>query len=379
MEKRILYFADPNSVHDIKWISFFASEGQIKCYLLPRLSHYNSFMNSGIKKKTISDADNFQILSPINDFSIVRFYRTLYDAYLIRRIILKEKIDVIHILYSEPNALWCLLKFIFSIPMIITTRGTDVLKTIPESFEKKDILNRVVAWAYKLAFKQADWVSTTSETQVKSIVHFSGRRSRMSIIRTGVDIKRLQEDTSLHFPLRDSSPFLLFPRQIKPLYNHEFSLAALDLLPARIKEKYKVVFVGKNAGDMLYQERLEKIMNQQKEMKIEFIEEQDFGAICELYKRAALVIMTPRSDGSPVSAMEALICGSKLILGPLEYDSEVFSKATRLKRWDISELAATITDALDGLIERPVLSEGEKNMMDLSSNMRKMIEIYDNF
>ncbi|HEX5171550.1 MAG TPA: glycosyltransferase family 4 protein [Cyclobacteriaceae bacterium] len=376
MMRHILYLADPNSVHDIKWISFFAHENQNTCFLLSRISHYCKFENSPHKNDVLRRG-NFHLLPPIHDFSIARFYRTIYEAYLIRKIILSNKIDVIHILYAEPNALWCLFRNYFSIPMIITTRGTDVLKTIPEAFKKKDVLNRLVSFAYKKAFDFADWITATSLAQIESIVKFSQRTSRLTIVRTGVDIEQLRADTSNSLLSDDSDPFLLFPRYIKPIYNHEFCLAAIALLPLKIKRDYKMVFVGKGEGDLEYQEKLENLMSQQSEIRFEFLGVLRQEAILELYKRASLVVMVPISDGSPVSGMEALLCGAKLILGPLEYDRDIFSHAVQLKQWDAKELADTIFRLLEGSVDGSKLPVTAEYAMDRSRNMKKMMEIYN--
>lgn len=373
--KNILFLADPNSIHDIKWISFFAEGNHAKCFLLPRISHYKTFQDSPQRNNILKEG-NFRLLSPIHDFSIVRFYRTLYDASVIQKIISKNEIDVIHILYAEPNALWCLFKTFFRIPMIITTRGTDVLKTIPEAFQKKDVLNRVVASAYKRAFQLADWITTTSHAQVESVARFSQRKNQVTVIRTGVNMEKLLSNTSDFFPLHDSKRFILFPRSIKPLYNHEFGLSAIALLPWNIKKTYTMVFVGKDSDDVTYQKKLETLMCQQADVKFEFIAKQSQETIFELYKRASLVVMTPVSDGSPVSGMEALLCGAKLILGPLDYDPDIFSRAIRLKQWDVNELAQAITNALTDSGYEPPITERLKKLMDSKSNMERMKEIH---
>jgi glycosyltransferase involved in cell wall biosynthesis len=366
----ILFLADPNSIHDVKWITYFTLQKGVQAFLLPRKLHWLKFHDNERKLGAV-------ILSPIPDFSIVRFYTTILTSIRIRKIIVERKIDLINIHYAEPNALWSIFRWYFKVPIIITTLGTDVLFTIPESFKRRSLINYLVAPAYRLAFQQADWITCTSQTQIDSVKRFSGRTNELTIIRTGVDLKRLLSDTSHHFSLHDSRPFILFPRYIKSIYNHEFSLAAIALLPLDIKRNYKMVFVGKGNGDAAYQQQLETLMSAQPDVKFEFIGKQSQDEIFELYKRASLVVMTPISDGSPVSGMEALLCGAKLILGPLNYDPGIFSKATRLKQWDPVELAETILNSLTSPESKPELTEELKRSMDRNFNMEKMMEIYE--
>lgn len=332
----ILYLADPNSIHDIKWISFF-TEKNLNAFLLKRNHHANAVKSA--------DLNNVTEVGSIADFSIFRFHRTISTALFIKRILRRNKIDLIHILYAEPNALWCLLRNFFGIPMIVTTRGTDVLKTIPESFEKRTFINILVSFLYKKSFLNADWVTGTSSRQLESIEAFSTRKENMSVIRTGIEVRYVESDTSSFSNIE--GPFILFPRYIRPLYNHEFCLDAIEELPADIKANYKMVFIGKDSGEAPYQSYLENRMNSLKDVKFIFLPIQAQEAIIELNKRASLVIMTPKSDGSPVSAMEAIACGAKVILGPLRYDAELYRDYVfQLNTWSASELATLIQHVL---------------------------------
>jgi hypothetical protein len=366
----ILFFADPYSIHDEKWIGYFAEDTHNKTYILPRAGQME---NQEIKSVRI----NSTVLEPIVDFSILRFYQTLVTAFRIKALIKQYKIDIIHVLYAEPNALWSLFCFFFKTPIVISSRGTDVLKTIPETFKKHTFINRLVAPAYRKAFLKADWVTCTSLKQKKIIASFSGRIDNFSIVRTGVDLRRLDNDFELPSSLTGTSKYILFPRYIRPVYNHEFCLEAIDLLPSAVKETYKMVFVGRNSGDFSYQEILEKKMYALQNVDIVFLEKQNQDTLFGLYKKSSLVVMTPLSDGSPVSAMEALLCGTRLILGPLEYDEEIFSStAATLKQWSVSELAHTMVKVLSEPASKTVLSPEIKRLMDRNYNMNQMALIY---
>jgi len=365
----ILYLANPFDSHDIKWISYFVENKFVKAFLMPRTSHKipDSLALNG----------SLQIVDPVPDFSILRFYQTLYAAYRIKRFIRKNEIHAIHILFAEPNALWCIFRDYFSIPIIVTCRGTDVLKTIPRAFQERNLINRFVAPAYIRAFLKADFVTGTSRQQVNSIFKFSGRNQNVSIVRTGVDINRLRGDTSSAFPLPDQKPFILLPRYIKPLYNHEFCLSAIELLPTKVKAMCRIVLIGKNKDPQqaAYQNFLEEKMNTIKDVEFIFLPEMAQESMFELYKRASLVIMTPNSDGSPVSAMEAVVCGAKVILGPLPYD-EIFKPWTfKLKDWSQQELADLILHCLS--IQNSTDMKSFFPLVDRNVEMEKVRAIYE--
>ncbi|WKV13428.1 glycosyltransferase family 4 protein [Marivirga harenae] len=365
----ILFIADPNSIHDEKWITYFTNSQGFKTYIIARKPHFVEYSNR--------DLNSLPIIKSISDFSFFWIFRTIRSARIIKKTILSYDIDVINIQYAEPSALWCLLRWYFKKPMVITTLGTDVLKTIPEVFAKKNFINKLVGPAYQYVFSKADWVTGTSQRQLDSITEFSGRKDKMTVVRTGVDLERLKTDTRSFFPLKDDKPFILFPRYIKPIYNHEFCLRAIDWLPIKLKKKYRMVFVGKDCGDIDYQNSLMETMSKMTDVDFSFIGKQKQEAVFELYKKSALVVMTPVSDGSPVSAMEVLLCGVKIILGPLDYDQDIYSEnVVRLSSWDPTELSETITTLLDENTEHDPLSPEVSKMMDMKYNMEIVGKIY---
>lgn len=363
----VLYLADPNSIHDTKWINTLASFG-VRPFWLVRKSHLS----------TMNLLNHNDTVSYIEDFSILRFPITLYTAFRIKMLIKRHQIDVLHIMYAEPNSLWVNFKNLFRIPVIITTRGTDVLKTIPEAFKNRNIINSIVAPLYRRAFLKADFITSTSEGQIKSIQQFSGVTNNISIVRTGVDLQKICSSTEKFFPLRDSKPFILFPRYIKPIYNHEFCLDAIEFVSSTNKKKYKMVFLGKDSGDLAYQEMLTSRMRSMKGVEFEFINKQSQEALFELYKRAEIVIMTPKSDGSPVSAMEAIACCTPVILGPIGYDEILFKEKTiTLTSWNPEELGVVIDKVLIGrLKENYIISKEFLDFISLERNMRMVETIY---
>lgn len=368
----ILYLIDPNSIHDQKWIAKFAQDSKKKCFFICRENHYNKEFIERFENDF-----NIKFVGTVDYFSFIRIGHSIKQLLGIKKIFKEQNIQLFHIQYAEPNALWVLFRAYLGIPMVITCRGTDVLKTIPSHFAKKDFFNRLISWAYKRAFVNADWITVTSQSQLEAVKKFSGRSDKISIIRTGVNLKQIKADTSAHFPKEINKPYILFPRYIKPIYNHEFAIEALKKLSLDLKQKYQMVFVGKDSGDVEYQNQLIQILKKDSEIDFLFLEKQQQKVIWELYKKADLIMMTPRSDGSPVSGMEAIALGKKLILGPLNYDQDIFNFSTcyKLKNWDTEELKDLIESLLN--IEKTNKID-DLSIIDFDANMEKVNSIYTN-
>ncbi len=369
---RILYLADPHSTHDQKWMRYFINRKGYETYLLPRQHHMRENLES-----TLNQAD-IKFLEPIADFSVSHFFKTIATARRIKRIVRDHHIDLLHIYYAEPNALWSIFQAYFDIPVVITTRGTDVLKTIPEAFTRRDVLNRIVAFLYRRAFLRASWVTSTSHGQILSIKRLKLRTEGYSIIRTGVDLSSIKADTASYFPMNDDVPYVFFPRLITPIYNHEFALEAIAKLSSSFKESFKMVFIGRDAGNQNYQEELEQMMQKLTDVRIEFLPKQQSQAMYELYKRASLVVMTPMSDGTPVSMMEASLSGCQSILGPLPYDSDILNpNVVQLSKWDSDELARLMEAKLDPPKTFTALTQEIIDRYSRDSNMERVALLYE--
>jgi len=366
----ILYLIDPHSIHDQKWISSFTQDSNYTCFFICRSRHYDEQYI-----KIFEENYKIQFMGTVDYFSFIKLGRSIRQICTIKSVIKKEKIKLFHIQYAEPNGLWAIFRRYFGVPIMITCRGTDVLETIPNHFAKKDILNRLVSFAYKRAFQLTDWITVTSASQMQSIERFSNITHGISLIRTGVQIHELLTDTSSYFPEEVKKPYILFPRYLKPVYNHEFAIEAIRLLPIKFIREYQMVFIGKDVGDLVYQKELIKALKRIPQINYLLLPKQEQESIWELTKRADLVIMTPKSDGSPVSGMEAIALKKKLILGPLNYDVEIFNNNStfKLKKWDVMELKELIEFMLTSDIKN---DHNNLTSIDYDSNMDAIKAIY---
>lgn len=312
---KVLYLIDPNSNHDVNWI-INVSTGEKK-YVVYRKQH----------KPSNQLLPNVVVLGPINDFSIIRPIRTFKSLLYLNQVIQKHSIEIFHIMYAEPNALWALVKLITKVKCIITTRGTDILKTIPEHFAKNTIQNYYVKLLYSCAFSYCDFVTCTSEKQREILASLFGK-VKVQIIRTGIDKRAIEQNMDNRVPKAlNGFKYIFFPRNMKPIYDHELALNAIAELPSRIRESYKFVFIDKDGEDKKY---IERIYNAMKSIEASFVflPKLNFKELIPTYSNSQIVIHTPKSDGSPVSAMEAMFCKIPVILPDLTYDSSIFSNCS---------------------------------------------------
>jgi glycosyltransferase involved in cell wall biosynthesis len=167
---------------------------------------------------------------------------------------------------------------------------------------------------------------------------------------------------------------------MKPLYNHEMAISSLRFLNKKIKSSYTFVFLDKNSEDSAYVKSIEELMNQYTDIKFLFLERQNEKSFCHLLKSARLVVITAKSDGSPVTAMQAMAFGIPVILPPLKYDDEIFGEwIYKLDSWDEKALANKITTALSDIFEGKKIKSRDviRKFADYETEMTKLLDLYN--
>ena len=344
----ILYINDPTCVHGFKWISYFSNQtDKYKCFLIGQ-QHQDKKLDNLTRKK-LSD-NHIEYLPPVFEFSVTRVPRTIKDFQYIKQILIEKKINLIHIMYAEPSALWGLGRNYFNVPMVLTTRGTDVLITIPNLIQRKHPFYYLLKKLFIKSFNNIDFITHTSSPQQQIVLKlFTPLINKTAIIRTGINIDLIKKDTKDYaLDLLKDRAYIFFPRNMTPLYNHELTLDAIELLPQKISDCYNFVFLHKNGTSIEYIEMIKNRMDTIQNAKFIFLEDYTQETIFEIFKNASLVVMNPKSDGSPVTALEAMYLEIPVILGPLAYDKDLFDDTTfQIKKWDAKELADLITYVLE--------------------------------
>jgi glycosyltransferase involved in cell wall biosynthesis len=366
-------------IHDLKWISFFSAQtNDYQVFMLVRRWHADALGEANFSQ--IEAKYQLKILGVIDDFSIVHFWKTMAQARQLRRYLSENKIDILHIMYAEPNSLWANISLPAHILRILTTRGTDVLQTIPAFFEKKTIIARLSAYFYRRAFGRFEHITGTSTRQLEAVERLApATKNKLLLVRTGIDIAALSAPPALAPPLNSDKKIIFFPRAMRPLYNHEFALQACALLSADLQAKYQLVFVNRDNAETAYVAKIESALEAQK-MDFTFLPQLAPPQLFSLYRQAAVVVMCPLSDGTPVSALEAMAVGAPLILSPLAYDTDLFAPdaVCILPDWQPQSLANAISDILLGKskIDSQKAAQLATQLANRDTEMKKLAQLY---
>jgi hypothetical protein len=345
---RILYLADLNGYsHDKKWISYLASQAGVYCYVICTRNNHKRLAKENILEL---QAHNIELLDPIDYFSLRRFYRTYRALKYLTKVIKKYQIDLLHIMYIDPNGLWGVFKKRLGCPLIMTTRGSDVHVGLKNVIARQGILNRLLFHLYKFTFSNADAITSTSVDQLLKLKKEFTIETIQLVVRTGAThVELTSEDSDPGYFGLKHKKYVFFPRSMRPIYNHELAVKAVGLLPNEIRSSFDFVFINRDSGDQDYVKRILQLMDDSPDIRWRFLSTRTHTEMAALYQHASLVVMTPLSDGSPVSAMEAMMYRAPVIMPPLKYDKDLFDGGIfQLSSWDPSELAQLIIDILSG-------------------------------
>lgn len=322
----ILFIGNPNSIHDVKWMSWFAEQENNNCYVLVRESHL-----------PVKKIENIKLLGSLTDYSIFKPWKNKKSKTLIQSTLQNKKIDLVHIFYAEPNLLWA--KVINS-PLILTTRGSDVLIGLNYFSNSSGLKYKIITKAYQAALKKCSSIISTSQKQIDVLNQLFTLTCDTQVIRTGINVSHIKAP-------KQQKDIIFFPRNMQPLYNHELALKALSKLPIEIQQKYEFVFVDKNSTNTTYVNKIQNSMNSLTDLNIRFEDSMNASDYFEILSRSEVVIMTPNSDGSPVSGMETLAAQSKLILPDLAYDKDLYEMANFYEPNNLESLLNTILLTLE--------------------------------
>lgn len=341
-KKTILFIGDPYCVHNLKWITFFSANN--RCIIIGEINHIKNITESSleiIKKNQLILCEEF-----LPEFSLKHIIRTRRAQNRLNKIITDQKIDFVHVLYAT-NLPWISR---IKVPVVLTTRGSDVLIDLPHFFT--GLSGRIWSYVYSRAIKNLSFITCTSEQQINRMHKLFSffEKENIHLIRTGVDVEKIAAlGKELHLK-RDTNRIFL-ARYISSNYNNELILQAIQLLPESVRINITLVMIKPVQINQIYLDKIIKLANTLN-CKIELKERLSQEEMWAEYFKAGLCVMTPLSDGTPNTAFEAMSSECPLILPPINYDKGLFDDVTiQLKTYDPTELKNLIEKQMNGTLE----------------------------
>lgn len=343
---RILYIGDPSSVHDIKWVSYFSTRSDFEAYFLVQ-EHEMHLITS--ERKKLFDELNIVVEGPIKSYSLWRFWENRTSFGKIKEVIAKRQIDIVHPLFATPFSLWTRG---LPVPSIITSRGSDIHVVLAE-LGKGSFLQRIhgglLLKRFRSAFQNAAAITCTSQGQLNRINAVFETDLSGEIIRTGVNVEEIDQlEPKLKLPsIFNGKKIIFLPRYIRPIYRTELQLQAVMEIPDHLRPQVALVLIKGNRTSDAYMQKTERLLKACG-LPHHIFESLTQREMWSMFKLSSLAIMTPRTDGTPNSALEGMAAKCPLILGSFKYDQDLFSEnfCHRMTTESVGELTELITESL---------------------------------
>lgn len=374
---RICYLADGRYIHSHRWLRYFSNHGH-KTFLL------------SFAPLTQSDVDAVEkaggrYLGELTPFYLKRFWRTAAQISRLRRILREEKIDVLHSHFVGVNAWYGALSRFH--PAVITVMGGDILG---EDWKPgPDIRER---WLTPYALRNADLITCWSNKLINVVRRYSGPDVPIAVVHGGIDLERFSSNGSRpqylleRLDLPGNARVILSPRLMRPLYNLDKIASAAATVCAAVPEAYFVFAVLPVSTDEAYRAKVQEIFSQGSARdRVRFVGPISHDEMPDYYRLADVTISIPSSDGTPMSVLESMACGTPVIVSRIpNYDAHYIEDQKTVLMVDQTDPDAIATTLVRLLQDRELAqhlgAEAKQRVVasaSYESQMAKMNELYE--
>jgi glycosyltransferase involved in cell wall biosynthesis len=292
----LAFIANPGHVLVQRWITFFARRGHTVTVL-------EGFGNGeGAELDERIQVIRYDARGRIR----LPFASALHARRVVRGILARLQPDVVHAHTARPYGWQAGLAGYH--PYVVTTWGSDVLLPLRGW--------RGRFWQHR-TLSRADLVTVVSDYMGAAAVRNGAIADRVIEIQFGVDTRRYVAASVPRASLRrlaiDERPFVFSPRAIKPIYNHETILEAFG----RLGTGYQLVMTSRNAEAAHLEWLRAEIARRGLADRVRLVGDAAEDDMLALYQAAAVVVSAPHSDAFPISLLEAMACGTPMVVGDL--------------------------------------------------------------
>jgi L-malate glycosyltransferase len=294
---RLVFLADPNSIHTRRWLGFFADRGHEVHLLVPSGDEMHESPSPGVHVRRFLAWPRIPI----------RGAPRLVTSLSLRLALLRLRPDVLHAHFLERYG-WAAALSGFG-PYVVTVWGSDVFVGPTKSRSARVWARRTLAGAAL--------VTAVSEDLARGAVDLGARPEFVRIIQFGFDPDLFSPgpapaDLRAELGL-DGRRVVLSPRGLRPIYRHEIVVRAMAGLPDDA-----VLLLLDYGPDPDYAAMIRGLVIELGlEDRVRLVPPVEHDRMPDLYRLADVVVSMPRTDAFAVTTMEAMACGTPVVLGDL--------------------------------------------------------------
>jgi glycosyltransferase involved in cell wall biosynthesis len=173
---------------------------------------------------------------------------------------------------------------------------------------------------------------------------------------------------------------------MRPLYNLDQIAMAAQSVCAAVPDTYFIFAVLPEAKDEAYETQVRDIFARgTANDRVRFVGAIPHDEMADYYRLADVTVSIPSSDGTPMSVLESMACGTPVLVSRIpNYDSHYIEDEKTVMMVDPKNpeaVATALTKLLqDGSLGQSLAAEAERRVRltgSYESQMAKMNELYD--
>jgi glycosyltransferase involved in cell wall biosynthesis len=361
---RLAFLGDPNSIHTRRWAEFFASRGHEIHLLVPDKDTIDTPLDQRFRVHTFRAWPRLPL----------RGLGTAVTMLALRRALLGIRPDVLHAHYLTRYG-WAARLSGFR-PYVVTVWGSDVFVTPRDSSHAR-------VWARR-TLSNAALVTAVSADLARAAIELGAVPARVRLVQFGVDpqdFKPGNAPDSLRADLAlEGRRVVLSPRALRPNYQHEVAIRATASLPDDV-----TLLLVDWQSDAQYRAQLVRLIDElDLGSRVRFLPPIPHEALADYYRLSDVVVSLPSTDAFPVTALEAMACGTPIVMGELPSAHEGLDGVDGgaiVPGDDVAAVAAAIRARLElAPPERAALAERLRARAiergDMRRNLLEMEELY---
>jgi glycosyltransferase involved in cell wall biosynthesis len=370
---RLCYIADPLSIHTRRWLAFFAEQGHdVHLIDLRTPGREPAPAMPGVQVHEVLKGPKL----PLPRGQGLLYYPTA--ALRTRRILRRLRPQVLHAHYIGEHA-WVAALSGFR-PLVLTAWGGDVLAD-QGAFDRRS--QRILT---PFAIRSAALLTADAAPLVTILDRYRRPTTPVLLVRFGADRTRFHPgiDTAALRAELDlgAGPVVFSPRSFQPIYRIETIVRAWPAVLAQHPDAR--LLLKSHTVDQVYTRRLQLLAGELGVAHaLRFVGYTEYAHMPAYYNLADVTVSVPASDGLPATAMEALACGSVLIITDLPWAAGVITHEQNGLLTPVDDTAA-LSAALLRLLNDPALRRrlAENGLRfsaehgDWAGEMRKMEHAY---
>jgi L-malate glycosyltransferase len=360
MSMKICYFADGRYIHASRWMKFFANRGH--------QMHLISFAPMTDEQIEQFEKVGIRYHGTTGNFHLKKFWLTLKDLKFVRSVLKREEIEILHSHFLGANAWFADLSGFH--PHIITIMGGgDVVR---ENWKPDSNLQE--RFLTPRTLKNADLITAWSEVLARAVKPYCRDSTPIEVVHGGIELGRFQPTAKrrdlfeeLEIPL--TGKIIFSPRLMRPLSNITQIARAAGKISEVFPETYYIIAYPKAEANKSYSNEVKRIFSENSLLdKVRFISEIPHDKIVDYFCFADVMISIPDTDGTPMTVLESMACGTPTVIGNLaDYDKMYFEHEKTTLMVDITD-PNSIAEATLQLLQVPTLSE------KITSEARKRVK-----